>query len=354
MAKWGEGDPRWIVEDRPDHKNVNNWHWTEKDASGWSREKLRQLLDGLVIEHASIGRCEITELSEITGEATANNRKGKLIFLYEWVLKLKWKGKCFGKEKEVTGTIEIPNLSDENTADEVDIEVATKGNSSESNLLLEMMKSKGKEAVRNKILEYMTELRDRYAQDLILPTKSSTVENPASTSSSMGINSTNSSAGVKLRTEPIKKEIKRVPTERGSHVNVGDLELEQQFHCRAEELYRALTVPDMIRAFTGGNAELEVKPGGKFILFGGNVSGSFEELVENEKIVQSWRFQSWQPGHHSRVVFSLKDDPKEGNTILQLKQTGVPIQDIERTREGWKRYYWDAMKRTFGFGSFLC
>ena len=27
MAKWGEGDPRWIVEDRTDGKNVNNWHW---------------------------------------------------------------------------------------------------------------------------------------------------------------------------------------------------------------------------------------------------------------------------------------------------------------------------------------
>ena len=27
MAKWGEGDPRWIVEERPDGTNVNNWHW---------------------------------------------------------------------------------------------------------------------------------------------------------------------------------------------------------------------------------------------------------------------------------------------------------------------------------------
>ena len=27
MAKWGEGDPRWIVEERPDSTNVNNWHW---------------------------------------------------------------------------------------------------------------------------------------------------------------------------------------------------------------------------------------------------------------------------------------------------------------------------------------
>ena len=35
MAKWGEGDPRWIVEDRPDATNVNNWHWSEKNATKW-------------------------------------------------------------------------------------------------------------------------------------------------------------------------------------------------------------------------------------------------------------------------------------------------------------------------------
>lgn len=29
MAKWGEGDPRWIVEERADATNVNNWHWWE-------------------------------------------------------------------------------------------------------------------------------------------------------------------------------------------------------------------------------------------------------------------------------------------------------------------------------------
>eukprot|EP00976_Prorocentrum_cordatum_P032330 657303-Prorocentrum_minimum.AAC.4 len=27
MAKWGEGDPRWKVEERTDGCNVNGWHW---------------------------------------------------------------------------------------------------------------------------------------------------------------------------------------------------------------------------------------------------------------------------------------------------------------------------------------
>ena len=33
MAKWGEGDPRWIVEERQDSHNVNNWHWKEVGKS---------------------------------------------------------------------------------------------------------------------------------------------------------------------------------------------------------------------------------------------------------------------------------------------------------------------------------
>ena len=33
MAKWGEGDPRWIVEERSDSHNVNNWHWKEVGKS---------------------------------------------------------------------------------------------------------------------------------------------------------------------------------------------------------------------------------------------------------------------------------------------------------------------------------
>ena len=41
MAKWGEGDPRWIVEERPDATNVNNWHWTERNADKWSKQKIK-------------------------------------------------------------------------------------------------------------------------------------------------------------------------------------------------------------------------------------------------------------------------------------------------------------------------
>lgn len=39
------------------------------------------------------GKCEVTEVNKLDGEASINNRKGKLIFFYEWSIKLNWTGK---------------------------------------------------------------------------------------------------------------------------------------------------------------------------------------------------------------------------------------------------------------------
>ena len=92
MARWGEGDPRWIVEERPDATNVNNWHWTEKNADKWSRLKLSQLFVGAVLEDAAVGRVTVERVCRCEGEARVNNRKGKVILFYEWNLQLAWRG----------------------------------------------------------------------------------------------------------------------------------------------------------------------------------------------------------------------------------------------------------------------
>lgn len=121
MAKWGEGDPRWIVEERPDATNVNNWHWTEKNAGPWSQERLKELFKDLPVktDEADIN---ITEVEKLEGEASANNRKGKLIFFYEWDIVLKWNGKLKkGTGKNYSGKIKVPNLSEENDVSELDV-----------------------------------------------------------------------------------------------------------------------------------------------------------------------------------------------------------------------------------------
>ena len=44
MAKFGEGDARWIVAERQDGTNVHNWHWAEKDVLPWAQQRLKELL----------------------------------------------------------------------------------------------------------------------------------------------------------------------------------------------------------------------------------------------------------------------------------------------------------------------
>ncbi|CBI30001.3 unnamed protein product, partial [Vitis vinifera] len=91
MAKYGEGDKRWIVEDRPDGANVHNWHWAEKNCLEWSRTLLSKLLSELTILDGEGNLYIKTKtLEKLEGEAYVNVRKGKIIPGYEIALTLSW------------------------------------------------------------------------------------------------------------------------------------------------------------------------------------------------------------------------------------------------------------------------
>ena len=64
-----------------------------------------------------------------------------------------------------------------------------------------------------------------------------------------------------------------------------------------------------------------------------------------------WRNKSWPEEHYSEVTLTLSEH--EGQTTLQLNQTGVPESEYDRTYEGWSRYYWDSIKQIFGYGTRL-
>ena len=66
MAKWDERDPRWLVEHRDDGKNVNGWHWEEKNRLEWSKQHIGALLTSLPA--AETGNLKITKLRELNGE----------------------------------------------------------------------------------------------------------------------------------------------------------------------------------------------------------------------------------------------------------------------------------------------
>lgn len=54
------------------------------------------------------------------------------------------------------------------------------------------------------------------------------------------------------------------------------------------------------------------------MLFGGNVTGKYDEIVPNKKIVQTWRLKQWPSGHFSNVVMELEERVSRGIQATQI------------------------------------
>ncbi|XP_020841830.1 activator of 90 kDa heat shock protein ATPase homolog 1 [Phascolarctos cinereus] len=337
MAKWGEGDPRWIVEERADATNVNNWHWTERDASNWSTDKLKSLFLAIQVQGEE-GNCEVTEVSKLDGEASINNRKGKLIFFYEWTIKLNWTGTSKSGVK-YKGHVEIPNLSDENDVNEVEVSVSLAKDEPDTTLLA-LMRKEGVTKIRDAVETYIRTLKTEFTQGMILPTLNGETVEPAP------------QLPVKAEESKVKPgTLASQPKTVGVKIPTCKIVLKDTFLTSPEELFRVFVTQEMVQAFTHASAVLEADKGGKFHLLDGNVTGEFLDLVPENKIVMKWRFKSWPDGHFATITLTFID--KDGETELLMEGKGIPSPEEERTRQGWQRYYFESIKQTFGYGARL-
>lgn len=109
MAVYGQGDSRWLVEERQDGTNVNNWHWSEKDCMKWSEQRLSELFCDLVLTSGNLLQAKITSVESVQGECFLNVRKKKLIPSYELSIKTVFSGAIHNTDgsvlKEVTGKV---------------------------------------------------------------------------------------------------------------------------------------------------------------------------------------------------------------------------------------------------------
>lgn len=104
------------------HKRCHRRRWMWVEFLYWNIFRLNGKFLALILKYFISVECKISEVEKCEGEAVANNRKGKLIFFYEWNIILKWKCPTAEKEKsKIEGKINIPNLSEENDISEVDV-----------------------------------------------------------------------------------------------------------------------------------------------------------------------------------------------------------------------------------------
>lgn len=207
-------------------------------------------------------------VDKCSGEATVNNRKGKLIFFYEWELVLKWSGRLLSNSKlSHKGKLTIPNLSEENDLDAVEITVTIDESNDESETLKQFMYNVGRDRIRQQLGTYIKELKEEYSRNLILPKKGA--EGSESSTSLDQKNAAKNTAAQKAAAAAATSASNVVSNSSSSSIgcklDVRTLSMTEEFHCSANDLYNALTKPDMVTAFTRAPAKVDAVRGGEWV-----------------------------------------------------------------------------------------
>lgn len=355
MAKFGEGDERWIVEERPDGANVHNWHWAEKDCLQWAKKRLRELLENMVIMEGSGGLwISTTELDSVTGEAYVNIRKGKIIPGYELTVSLSWKGEAkdgHGNSLvQVKGKVELPYVADENADEDPELKVSVLDEGALGQRLREAFLANGKAMVLERVSKFVKDMQEggpaKGEIEGKLPPKA------------VGAGSKDSKYDVKGDGVSVVPQAssKRPAAKAKDKEGFKTIALTERFHCRPHDLYTTLLDENRWRGFTQSKAKISKEVGGQFSIFDGAVTGVNMKLEEDKLIMQKWRFQSWNDGQYSTVCLTF-EEPEIGVTIVKLTQTDVPEEDrygnatvVENTQKGWRDLIFHKIRAVFGYG----
>lgn len=71
--------------------NPNNWHWVNKDASGWTKQWLEENLTTVKAEDGAV-TAQVDKVVSMDGDVDVNQRKGKVITIYDVKLVLEYSG----------------------------------------------------------------------------------------------------------------------------------------------------------------------------------------------------------------------------------------------------------------------
>lgn len=323
--------------------NPNNWHWVNKDATPWAQNYLTENLTKISAEQDGV-TAKISKLISTDGEVDVSQRKGKVITIFDIKVQLEYEGKTKDDE-DVSGSITIPEVAHDTEEDEYVFDIDIYSESKEKQPVKDLVRSKVTPQLRKALSQLVPALITEHGKDI----QHAPGENPgagwrppttypekgsgAAKSSSTTSTSTNSKSSVNTTT-----------------VNASD-----EFRTTAEEMYQTFVDPQRIAAFTRAPPRVfeGAKPGAKFAIFDGNVSGEYVKLEEPTLIVQKWRLAQWPADHFSTLELKFDQNDVDRVTTMRVTWTGVPVGQEDVVKKNWEGYYIRSIKQTFGFGTIL-
>lgn len=348
--------------------NVNNWHWTDKNCLPWAKQYFQRVLQNKSFKSPDNNiTFAITNVSQLEGDCEVNQRKGKLMSLFDMEMVLNFDTSCRGNQ--YSGTIKIPEIAFDSDVESYQYDLTIlKEKSDDSFLIRDFFKSSVKKDLSSIFYRFNQDLLAENAKDIQLDaenvTSTYTAQNAQQTKS---IQSTATKAAPQTSPETSAENLppkSSATTSKTTKQNSTTIKFQETFTTRASQLYETYLSPQLIQAWSRGtfhplspppSASL-LKEGDSYGLFNDNIVTKVKQLKAGDKdceIVLGWRLSDWVKDQESELVLKFHESSEFGETTMVVVWAGVPLGQEERVKERFREVYVRGVKIIFGFGMVL-
>jgi len=125
-----------------------------------------------------------------------------------------------------------------------------------------------------------------------------------------------------------------------------EFEVSDRVPAPPDVVYSAWLSSEEHSAMTGGAAHVDAREGGDYDACDGYINGVILRLEPFSRIVQTWRTEHFTEEHlDSQIEVMFLGD--EDETLVIVRHTNVPEDQLDYENGGWQTKYFDPMKSYF-------
>ncbi|SCW04086.1 LAFE_0H05600g1_1 [Lachancea fermentati] len=344
--------------------NPNNWHWVDKNCIDWARKYFKEHLVGVHAGQEGDRYITVSSVSSVEGDCEVNQRKGKVISLFDLKIVMMIKGNV--DDQVFEGSITVPEVAFDSELDDYQFEISIYKETAKLN--------EAKPVIRSELIPQLKDIFSKFGSDLLL-THGNDIQVPEDQVKSQYTKANQQNSFAKANpsakeskgtgttsttTASSKSESSASPSASGTtgKYNSTTLHLEPTFNVPAIELYQTFVDKQRIMAWSRSqliceSSDAVLKQGDEFTFFGGNITSKLVECDPGKRLVFNWRLNEWHKGYFSTIKMDFHESQEYHETKLQVTWSGVPIGEEDKVRGNFEEYYVRSIKITFGFGAVL-
>lgn len=337
--------------------NPNNWHWVDKNCINWAKEYFQNKLIGISTGNVNDEKYSyIKKITSIEGDCEVNQRKGKVISLYDLQMVLIFEGHVDNNEK-VEGSISIPEISFDSEVNDYQFIISVYKESMKLNEI--------KQVIKDKIVPEMIKIFQNFGKDLLIEHGNDIqIDENKVTSNYTKSNQQDSYGNERQEKNEVIKKKKDLKLDNKNIVygtgNVSKIHIEPSFNASSNDIYDTFIDINRMMAWSRGSLNIikhdgnnKLVEGDKYELFGGNIESEIIKLTENKNITINWRLKDWNSKITSKIEIEIHESKEYNESKLQINWSGIPVGEEDKCRDNFENYYVKAIKLTFGYGAVL-